>query len=367
MRRFVSTSTPVDVVIDEAPVYFIGPATRDNPMWHVRTRVMGKVLFHDRKIKWNRITLQLVGRAGLTIQAPASSLPREAVGVMDANGRTTLQTTIRVCDIEKELIFGGQDEIEFGLHLPTHLPPTIKTQHAFVEYTLVANFSAGTFFKKYRIQRTVILKRHYLPGPSALIPSTEHHGVREFFAWIAEMPKAVALETGEVVIALRWSVEKERVEVDRVDIGLLEIETYRFTTKQGLHNLPPVTTAFPVTTYHPPTFTTTSETHFVRTLIPTTVRTHHFDPFLEIAHKTRVTIHFSQGHSPLQLEFPIIITDYPANFNHNHANTTAYNSDPIPSQPSAGNATVIPGDDAVAVDLDLPEYTPRYEHVSAES
>lgn len=221
---------PVDVILDDAPVYFIGPASRDNPMSQVRTRLMGNVVFHDRKIKWNRITLQFTGRAGLNLTAPVALLPRDAIpGASDMNGTTSLQTTVTVCEVEKELIFTGAPVIDFGLHLPTHLPPSIKARHAFVEYTLVANFSTGGTLssKKHRVQRDVTVKRHYLPSPSALIPSVEYHGVREWFEWSAEVPKAAAIEAGEVVIALRWSVEKERVEVDRVELALEELETYR--------------------------------------------------------------------------------------------------------------------------------------------
>ncbi|KAI8137843.1 hypothetical protein BJV82DRAFT_633435 [Fennellomyces sp. T-0311] len=366
MKRFVGSDAkhlpPVDLVVDDAPVYFIGPATRDNPMAHIRTRLMGNVVFHDRKIKWNRITLQLTGKAGLNIQAPVSSLPREAVQGDMNSGSTTLQTTITVCEVEKELIFTGAPVIDFGLHLPTHLPPSIKAKHAFVEYTLVANFSAGSFFKKYRIQRTVQVKRHYLPNPSALIPSVEHHGVREWFEWSAEVPKAASAESGELVVALRWSVEKERVEVDRVELAIEELETYRFSTKSGVHNLPPKVIQFPSTTYHPPTFSTSSETHFVRAPLHLTktpkllqpARCHHFDPFLEISHRCRLTIHFTAGSNakPVELQFPVIVTDCPASA----ADTE---QERPPQRRNVG------GDDAVGVDLDLPEYTPRYE-VSVE-
>lgn len=177
MKRFTSSSEspspPVDLVVDSTPVHFVGPATQDNPMSHVRTKLMGKVVFHDRKIKWNRITLQLAGRAGLNISTSVTNLPRDVLmNMSDLNGGVTnLQTTVAVCDVEKELIFTGAPVIDFGIHLPSHLPPSIKAKHAFVEYTLVATFSAGSFFKKYKVQRNVTVQRHYLPNPSALIPS----------------------------------------------------------------------------------------------------------------------------------------------------------------------------------------------------
>lgn len=221
--------TPVDLFIDDAPVYFIGPANRDNPMSQVRTRLMGKVVFNDPKIKWNRITLQFTGKAGLDINAPLSQLPRELAGNADLQegGTMKLQSTMPLCDVEKELIFTGEKEIEFGLHLPTHLPPSIRTENAFVEYTLVANFSAGTFFKKYRIQKAVKVNRHYLPSPSAVIPCVEYNDARGWFEWSADVPKAVATEAGEIVVALRWSIEKELVEIDRIELSLEEVQTYR--------------------------------------------------------------------------------------------------------------------------------------------
>ncbi|KAI9270446.1 hypothetical protein BDA99DRAFT_501803 [Phascolomyces articulosus] len=347
---------PVEVHIEEAPVYFIGPATTDNPMSHVRTRLMGHVLFNDRKLKWNRITLQFSGKAGLDIQAPVAALPRELAGdEAGSNSKATmrLDSTMSVCKIEKELIFTGEKIIEFGLHLPTTLPASTRTKHAYVEYTLVANFSGGMFFKKYRIQHSVTLCRHYLPSPSAMIPCIEYNNAREWFEWSAEVPKAVAIESGEIVIALRWSVEKELVEVDRVDLALEEIETYRFSTKSGIHNLPPMISRFPPTPYHPPTYSGNSETHFIRTPIPVStpvhrvsrpVRTHIFNPFLDISHRLRLVIHFTTSPSlqpePLILEYPIIVTDYPAD------------------QPSV--SPMVGGDEAVCVDFDLPEYTPQY-------
>ncbi|CAO3638797.1 unnamed protein product [Cunninghamella echinulata] len=381
-------------------------------MSQIRTRVMGKVYFNHPKIKWNCITLQFIGKAGLHMDVPNSALPPKefgsGLGDDDFNNNlhqatTRLETTVKLCEIEKELIFTGEPHIDFGLHLPHHLPPSIKTKNAFVEYQLIALFSAGTFFKKYRIQRTVTVCRHYLPSASALIPSVEYNGVREWFEWNAEVPKATALEAGEVVLALRWSVEKERVDVDRVELCVHELETYRFNTKSGLHSLKPIITKFPSTIYHPPSTSTQSETHFIRTNLLSQIRTHHFDPFLEITHKLRMVIHFADittNAKPLILEFPIIITDFPkettclspsSSFS---SSSSSPSSSPFistfsPSSPSSlssstpnspnlshstsstihrsllSNAIVSigGGDDAVGVDLDLPEYTPQYyEH-----
>lgn len=239
MKRFTASSTeasamkhlPVLLKISDAPVYFIGPATRDNPMSHIRTKLMGSVIFQDRKIKWNRVTLQFLGKAGIDIEAPRSVFPRETTNDFEdpilANATTRIHTVVPICEIEKELIFSGEESIEFGLHLPSHLPASCKTKNSFVEYTLVANFSAGTFFKKYRTHETVVVNRHYLPSPSAMIPSVDYSGVKEWFEWSAELPKATAIESGEVVIAFRCSVEKERVEVDRIEFSIEEIESYR--------------------------------------------------------------------------------------------------------------------------------------------
>jgi hypothetical protein len=244
MKRFTTSSSssaqetssakhlPVSLNINDSPVYFIGPATRDNPMSHVRTKLMGKVVFQDRKIKWNRVTLQFIGKAGIDIEAPRSIFPGAVNDFdddpMNVSATTRIQTTVPICEVEKELIFSGEESIEFGLHLPSHLPATCKTKHAFVEYTLVANFSAGTFFKKYRTHKVVVVNRHYLPSPSAMIPTMNYSGVKEWFEWSAELPKATAIESGEIVIAFRCSVEKERVEVDRIELYIEEIETYRW-------------------------------------------------------------------------------------------------------------------------------------------
>lgn len=241
MKRFASFSNdnsavskhlPVILKISDAPVYFIGPATRDNPMSQVRTKLMGTVVFQDRKIKWNRVTLQFLGKAGIDIEAPRSIFPQDTANDFEdsgsANGTTRIQTTVPICEVEKELIFSGEESIDFGLHLPSHLPSSNRTKHAFVEYTLVANFSAGTFFKKYKTHKVVMVSRHYLPSPSAMIPTMDYSGVKEWFEWSAELPKATAVESGEVVIAFRCSVEKEQVEVDKIELAIEEIETYRF-------------------------------------------------------------------------------------------------------------------------------------------
>jgi hypothetical protein len=234
MKRFTHESAssgkhlPIVLQLSDAPVYFIGPATRDNPMSQVRTKLMGKVIFQDRKIKWNRVTLQFLGKAGIDIEAPRSALSRDHVlGELDGPTTTKIQTVVPICEVEKELIFSGEESIEFGLHLPSHLPSSSRTKHAFVEYTLVANLSAGTFFKKYRTQKIVTVHRHYLPSPSAMIPTIDYTGVKEWFEWSAELPKATAIESGEVVVSFRCSVEKERVEVDRIQLAIEEVESYR--------------------------------------------------------------------------------------------------------------------------------------------
>ncbi|CAO3615227.1 unnamed protein product [Mucor fragilis] len=388
---------PVVLEVDAKPVFYIGPATRDNPMSQIRTKLLGNVYFNDSKIKWTRITLHFTGKAGLNIHAPSSSLPSDVVNsqsdLQESSSATThLETTVTLCDVEKELIFTHEKVIDFGFYLPPYLPPSIRTKHAFVEYSLsVICSSSGTFSKKQKVEKPVTVCRHYLPSPSSLIPSVEYHGVREWFEWSAEVPKATAIEAGEIVMALRWSVEKELVEVDRIEFCIEELETYRFSTKAGVHNLPPMVTQFPGTVYHPPTFSNSSETHFIRTpipLVPTkrvpkTIRTHHFDPFLEISHRVKLQVHFIASTTiaqPLELEFPIIITDFPPN------TTADYFVDPLspvqsvstisdssmislpPTSASTLPTTIQPGGDEVpCVDLDLPEYTPRYESIATTS
>ncbi|EIE79596.1 hypothetical protein G6F46_002284 [Rhizopus delemar] len=360
---------PVDLQLSDSPVYFIGPANRSNPMSQVRTKLLGTVHFYDRKIKWNRVTLQFVGKAGIDIEAPRSSLPPGFAA--DDSASTRIHTVVPICEVEKELIFSGEESIEFGLHLPSHLPASSRTNHSFVEYTLIANFSAGTFFKKYKTHKTVTIHRHYLPSLSAMIPTMEYSGVKEWFEWSVELPKATAIQSGEIVIAFRCSVEKERVEVDRVELAVDEIENYRFCTKQGVHNLPPIVTRFPSATYHMPSFSEYSDTHFIRVPLSVSkdpkvrsIHTHQFDPFLEISHRCRLTVHFNKLPNieiePLVLGFPIIITDYPSSSipEPTLSNNLTY-TETETSQPNG--RTVVGGDDAVNVDLDLPEYTPRYE------
>lgn len=103
------------------------------------------------------------------------------------------------------------------------------------------------------------------------------------------------------------------------------------------------------------------------------IHTHQFDPFLEISHRCKLTVHFNKiptlNIEPVVLEFPIIITDYPsvvsdsvlslASSTHNVISTETFH------QPTA--ITNGGGDDAVPVDLDLPEYTPRYEEASSST
>lgn len=233
MRRFTNDikasdkHLPILLELDDSPVCFIGPATRDNPMFQVRTKLLGKVIFQDRKIKWNRVTLQFVGRAGIDIEGSISDFPKEnSFGELD-DSTTRIHTVIPICEVEKELIFSGEESIEFGFHLPPHLPASVKTEHAFVEYMLLANFSAGTFFKKYKTHKVVTINRHYLPNPSALIPAIEYKGVKGWFEWSADVPKAVAVESGEIVLAFRCNVEKERVEVDRIELAIQQVESYR--------------------------------------------------------------------------------------------------------------------------------------------
>lgn len=112
--------------------------------------------------------------------------------------------------------------------------------------------------------------------------------------------------------------------------------------------------------------------------VPRSLRTHHFDPFLEISHRLQLIIHFkaSVAVEPLTVEFPIIITDFPPNTTADYFIDPALLS-PVPSTSttSTDNGSIImlppasgsiqPGADEVScVDLDLPEYTPRYEESS---
>lgn len=223
----------VELEIESKPVFYIGPATRENPLSQIRTKLLGNVHFNDPKIKWNRITLHFIGTAGLDILAPSSTLPTDIVSATSdlqeaINSTTHLETTVTLCEVEKELIFDNQTVIDFGLHLPPYLPPSMKTEHSFVEYKLsVLCACAGPFGKKYRVEQPITVCRHYLPSPSSLIPSVEFNGIREWFEWSADVPKATAIEVGEVVVALRWSIEKELVDVDKIEVCLQELETYR--------------------------------------------------------------------------------------------------------------------------------------------
>ncbi|KAI7888105.1 uncharacterized protein EV154DRAFT_518721 [Mucor mucedo] len=372
--------------VDPKPVFYIGPATRENPLSQIRTKLLGNVYFNDPKIKWKRITLHFTGTSGLNIDAPSSSLPRDVVSAVSdlqeaISATTHLETNVSLCDVEKELIFTHDKVIDFGLHLPPFLPPSIRTKHSFVEYKLsVICTPSGPFAKKLRVEQPVTVCRHYLPSPSSLIPSVEYNGVREWFEWSADVPKATAIEAGEVVIALRWSVEKEFVQVDRIELCLEELETYRFSTKHGVHSLPSVVTQFPSTAYHPPSFTTSAETHFLRTPIPLvpsvevreTIRTHHFDPFLEISHRVKVVFHFNQSTESLAVEFPIIMTDFPSDTKADYFVDPLLS--PMPSSVStlsSANSSFVTlspapmiiqpgGDEVPCIDLDLPEYTPPY-------
>lgn len=228
-----SSKSPIELEIDPVPVCYIGPATRDNPMSQVRTKLFGNVIFRDQKIKWSRVTLHFKGTASFNMEARTSTLPPDLVNsqyeLRKSNSSTThLKTTVTLCDVEKELIYNHEDAIDFGFYLPPYLPPNIKTNHSSVEYTLSVTCStSGTFPRTVMIEDDVTVCRHYLPSPSCLIPSVEHHGAREWFEWSADIPKATPIEAGEIVIGLRWSVEKEAVEVDRVEFWIEELETYR--------------------------------------------------------------------------------------------------------------------------------------------
>jgi hypothetical protein len=157
----------------------------------------------------------------------------------------------------------------------------------------------------------------------------------------------------------------------------------RFCTKQGVHSLPPIVTRFPPATYHFPSFSNGSETHFIRVPMPLcknptikSIHTHQFDPFLEISHKCTLMVHFNKITNlvlePVTMEFPIIITDYPAIVSDSIL-SLASSSRVISTETEALSRTSIStisaggGDDAVGVDLDLPEYTPRYEESSSSS
>lgn len=155
----------------------------------------------------------------------------------------------------------------------------------------------------------------------------------------------------------------------------------RFCTKQGVQSLSPIVTRFPPATYHLPSFSNSSETHFIRTPITVSrnpaiqsIHTHQFDPFLEISHRLRLTVHFNKAVNlnlePVVLEFPIIITDYPAVVSDSVLSIASSSAGVISTEEFNQHHTIISaggGDDAVNVDLDLPEYTPRYEEAIPSS
>jgi hypothetical protein len=69
---------------------------------------------------------------------------------------------------------------------------------------------------------------------------------------------------------------------------------------------------------------------------------------------------------PVVLEFPIIITDYPSAVSASLISSLSQ-PDSIISTETPSTPMITGGDDAVRVDLDLPEYTPRYEPSSPSS
>ncbi|KAI9288793.1 hypothetical protein BC943DRAFT_349403 [Umbelopsis sp. AD052] len=331
-------SPPAELRLESAAVSLIGPANDANPMAQVRSKLLGSIVFFAN-VQWTRITLQLTGVTKLNIATP---------GQHDDNGQPShITTTTNICEVEKELIPTGESAINFGLHLPHNLPPSIETKHASVVYTLIATLTGGPY-KKHKIQKNVLVKRHYLPNSSVMIPTATVAKVQGWFEYNIETPRACAIEAGEVVLAARWSVEKERMDVRTVDFQLEEIESYRYRTRDGVHKLPPVIRRFPVSAYPPPTFSQDiNETHLIRAPIPPALRARHYSNYVEITHRCRITFHFGspdarmQYVEPLVVEIPIIITDFP------------YGEDSA--------AGIGSGDDGVQVDLDLPEYTPQYE------
>ncbi|KAJ2958848.1 hypothetical protein NQZ79_g5592 [Umbelopsis isabellina] len=330
-------SIPAELRLESDSVSLIGPANDANPMSQVRTKLLGSIVL-DASIKWTRITLQLTGVAKLNIPVTGH---RE-----DVNQPATINSSTNICDVEKELIPTGEPSIAFGLHLPHNLPPSIDAKHASVVYTLIATLTGGPF-KKQKIQRNVVVKRHYLPNSSVMIPTALVANVQGWFEYNIEAPRACAIEAGEVVLAARWSVEKERMDVKNVNIQLEEIEAYRYRTREAIHKLPPVIRRYPISTYHPTAFSQDiNETHLLRAPIPSTIRARHYSMYLEITHRCRVTFHFGSADNqspyvePLTVEVPIILTDFPD---------------------GEENSGIGVGDDGIQVDLDLPEYTPQYE------
>lgn len=209
---------PADLCLESSAVSFIGPANDANPMSQVRTKLLGHIVLHGN-IKWTRITLQLTGVAKLHISVPAQ---HDDI----AQQSNTITTSTTICDVEKELIPTGENSIAFGLHLPHNLPPSIEAKNASVVYTLVATLTGGPY-KKHKIQKNVTVKRHYLPNSSVMIPTALVANIQGWFEYNVESPRACAIEAGEVVLAARWSVEKERMDVKTVDLQLEEIESYR--------------------------------------------------------------------------------------------------------------------------------------------
>ncbi|RUO96256.1 hypothetical protein BC936DRAFT_142339 [Jimgerdemannia flammicorona] len=338
MTRTLSPPKPhVDLVLSTPIVHLIGPANDDNPN-RSRSILHGHVKFLDHKTKWQRITLSFHGRAVLT----HDSMGNGGSASMD-DAFAEHSQFLEICDIDKELIiFGGEDTIEFGLHLPFDLPPTIRTKYGFVEYTLIAKFSAGSF-KSARLQKEVVVKRHYLPNAMVLVPTNEISGCRNWFEWVMEMPKAATFEQGEIVIGAKWSCEKERVEVKSVETRLEQTETIRFKVKNTTTSVRLPSKLYPITTYIPPTFTDELDTHFLRTpILPNLTFPHIFTPLIEIGHILHITFKFTNGAEDLVMSYPVILTDLPD---------------------VQANIVVGGGDDAVPVDLGLPEYSgelPRY-------
>jgi hypothetical protein len=85
-----------------------------------------------------------------------------------------------------------------------------------------------------------------------------------------------------------------------------------------------------------------------------------------------LTIHFNKTTSfniePIVLEFPIIITDYPSVVSDSILSLASSSEGVISTEEfHQYHITAGGGDDAVNVDLDLPEYTPRYEEATSSS
>lgn len=212
--------SPVELSLRSPIVHLIGPANEENPN-RSRAILYGRVKFLDQKVKWQRATLSFQGRAVLTHEGLVTT---GISGGDEAFSGSEHSQILEICNVDKELIvFDGKSEIEFGLHLPFDLPPTMRTKHGFVEYSLIAKFSAGTF-KTARAQCDVTVKRHYLPNGGVVIPTNEMTGCKDWFEWTMEVPRAATFEQGEAVIAMKWSCEKERVEVMKVETRIEETE-----------------------------------------------------------------------------------------------------------------------------------------------